>query len=183
MEGTKHPSIFLPKLYSRIYGLHLLSVLGEWNMLHNLHFVDFHEFVSASEQPSRPECVTSHCGTSCMGGHSGAFPFLLLLLQSSIKSHLERGVPGASAWSSGLAGRLVLVCTDRITQAWDVENQNLIIIMKISYLLWKKRENWIFFVPSHSSTCFRLNFPLVASPSQHLPTSLETIKGFHLQSF
>lgn len=52
MEGTKHPSIFLPKLYSRIYGLHLLSVLGEWNMLHNLHFVDFHEFVSASKQPS-----------------------------------------------------------------------------------------------------------------------------------
>lgn len=38
-----------------------------------------------------PEHTMSHCGTSHMGGHSDACPFPLLLLQSSIKSHLAIG--------------------------------------------------------------------------------------------
>lgn len=56
-----------------------------------LTFTDLFQPLNSPCALYSPERVMSYCGTSRMGGHSGAFPFSLLLLQSSIKSHLAIG--------------------------------------------------------------------------------------------
>lgn len=115
MKGAKHASLFLPKLCSSVYGLYMLSVLGEWNMLHYLQFVGFHGFVDSFQPLNSPHALSMWCPTVEQAvGVGTAVLFLSHCCSFSAPSNptlpyeqaQERGVPGDSTWPLGLGSGL-----------------------------------------------------------------------------